>query len=270
MSEHRTLKSVHLASTVWFIVCVGYILILALRQAGFNWWVIFSLSGHSALLIFLLISLYLFAVYRGVSGIPNIEIEHPLTSTDYYTFFYTSTPFLGGLAGLFGMLGVTKVNQFLLGVSMGTLGTTFLVWVIVDPLTGMVEMLLPTSRKHRADRLAQAEAKREERRKSRQRLLADLLEKEKAGRAHWQQILKPQAEKLATLLASDSISLEQAEREAVDLGANAWQIGGLNCMKQLHDMAVGISRQKNKKEALGEYISIWWDGIGTWRNPSIG
>ena len=83
MSHRKALKLVHLASTTWFMLCMGYILVLALRQAGIHWWVIFSLSGHSALLIFLLISLYLFAIFRGVGSNQRIEMEHPLTSTNY-------------------------------------------------------------------------------------------------------------------------------------------------------------------------------------------
>ena len=143
MSSHRTLKSIHLAGTAWFILCVGYILAFALRRAGVNWWVIFSLSGHSVLIVFLLISLYLFAMFRGVTQSQAIEIEHPLTSTDYYTVLYITTPFLGGLAGCLGMIGVSAIKQFLLGVALGTLGATFLVWVIVDPVAGLLEMLLP-------------------------------------------------------------------------------------------------------------------------------
>jgi hypothetical protein len=122
-SEHRTLKSVHLAGTIWFILCVGFILVLALRQAGVNWWIIFSLSGPSALIILLLVSLYLFAVFRGAGASQKIELEHPLTSTDYYMMFYVVAPFLGALAGCLGMMGVSRIAQFLLGVALGTLSS---------------------------------------------------------------------------------------------------------------------------------------------------
>jgi hypothetical protein len=123
------MRLVHFSSTAWFIVCVGYILVLALRQAGFHWWVIFSLSGHSALLIFFLISLYLFAIFRGIGRSQKIEVEHPLTSTNYYMVFYAVAPFLGGLAGDLGMIGESRISQFLLGIALGTLGATFLVWI---------------------------------------------------------------------------------------------------------------------------------------------
>jgi len=170
------LKTIHLAGTAWFILCVGYILVFALRQAGVHWWIIFSVSGHSTLLVLLLVSLYSFALFRGVGRSQTIEAEHPLTSTNYYIVFYIVAPILGGLAGCVGMIGAYTMKQFLLGVALGTLGTTFLVWVIVDPVTALLEMLLPAaSRKHRAKRLAQAKTKREKRQKDREHLIACLL-----------------------------------------------------------------------------------------------
>jgi len=175
MTRRNVLKLIHLTSTAWFMLCVGYILVLALRQAGVNWWLIFSLSGHSAVLIFLMVSLYLFAIFRGVSSSQKIEVEHPLTSTMYYTAFYVATPFLGSLAGCLGMMGENRISQFLQGIALGTLGATFLVWVIVDPVMGLLEMLLsPTSRKHRAERLALAKAQREKAQEDHERLLAEV------------------------------------------------------------------------------------------------
>ncbi len=270
MSRHRTLKSIHLASTVWFILCVGYILVFALRQAGVRWWIIFSLSGHSTLLVLLIVSVYLFALFRGIGKSQTIEVEHPLTSTNYYIIFYIIAPILGGLAGCVGMIGVNAIKQFLLGIALGTLGTTFLVWVIVDPVIALLEMFLPAaSRKHRADRLAQAKAEREKRQKDREHLIAEVLANEELDRHRWQEMLKPQAEILAGLLTTNSTNFGQAEREATDIGVKAWQTGGLVCMHQLRDMAIDLCRQKNGNKAVVDYISFWWDGIGNWRIPSL-
>ncbi len=270
MTQRNKLKLVHLASTAWFMLCVGYILVLALRQAGVHWWVIFSLTGYSALLIFLLVSLYLFAIFRGAGRSQKIEIEHPLTSTNYYLAFYIATPFLGGVAGCLGMIGENRISQFLLGIALGTLGATFLVWVIVDPVAGLLETLLPSaSRKHRAERLAQAKAQREEKQKARERLLTDVLARDELTQRNWQETLKPQAEKLAGLLITNRIDTKQAEREAVDIGVNAWRIGGLSCMRQLRDMAIAVGKQKSQSEAIVDYIPVWWDGIGSWRNSSL-
>jgi len=271
VSRRRILKLIHLAGTVWFILCVGYILVFALRQAGFQWWVIFSLSGYSVLIVLLLISLYLFAIFRGAARSQKIEVEHPLTSTDYYTVFYITTPFLGGLAGCLGMMGVSIIKQFLLGVALGTLGTTFLVWVVVDPVTALLEMLLPpASRKHRAERLAKIRAEREKRQKDSERLLAEALAKEESDRCRWQEALKPQAEKLAELLTANRANFRQAERKAVDIGVNAWQAGGLGCMRQLRDMAMDLCKKKYQDLMIVDYVSSWWDGIGSWRNQPIG
>jgi hypothetical protein len=272
MSRRNTLKLIHLASTVWFITCIGYILALTLRQAGVRWWVIFSLSGYSAVIVLLLMSIYLFAIFRGVGSSQKIEAEHPLTNTDYYALLYVVVPFLGALASCIGMIGLNnRISQYLLGIALGTLGATFLVWMIVDPVTGLLEMLLlPASRRHRTERLAQTKAQREKKQKERERLLAEVLEKEQSAQRTWQESLKPCAEKLAELLTASKADFKKAEHEAVDVGVNAWQTGGLSCMKELRDMAIEICRKKHQDSMIVDYVSSWWDGIGSWRNPSLG
>jgi hypothetical protein len=270
MKRRDALRAVHIASTVWFILCVGYILVSGLRQAGVKWWVVFSLSGPGALIALVLVSLYLFAVFRGISSSQKEQIEHPLTTTTYYAVFYVGTPFLGSLASCLGMIGVNTISQFLLGVALGTLGTTFLVWVIVDPAIGLLEMLLPASRKHRSQRLALAKAAREKRQKDSEHLLAQVLAQEESDRRCWQEVLKPHAEKLAGLLTTERTDLKQVERQAVGIGVCAWQIGGLSCMRELRNMAMTISKQSHRDIAIVDYISFWWDGIGSWRAPSLG
>jgi hypothetical protein len=271
MSRKRISKLLHLASTAWLVLCVGYILVLALRQAGFQWWVIFSLSGHSVLLIFLLISLYLFAIFRGTGKSQKIEIEHLLTSTEYYIVFYIIAPFLGGLTGIVGMIGENRISHFLLGIALGTLGATFLVWVIVDPVTGLLETLLvPASRKHRTERMVQIKVRRQNEQKDRERLLAEVLAKEELIQRYWQEELRPHAEKLAELLAAaDEINFRKAERQAVNIGVDAWQKGGLRCMQELRDMTMELCERNHKDMKFVDYVSGWWDGIGSWRNPSI-
>jgi hypothetical protein len=269
MTQRRALRRIHLLSTVWFIACIGYILVLKLREAGLQWWQI-SLSGPSlALVVFLLVSLYLFALYRGIGEAQKIEIEHPLTTTGYYMALYVAAPLLGGLAGILGGLGVTKQIQFLLGVALGTLGTTFVVWVGIDPIVGMVEMLLPTSRKHRTERLAQAEAQRRARQEKRDHLLAEAIAREERDRQQWHQKLRLQAQRLAVLLTCNATDLPHAEREAVDIGAEAWRLGGLTCMRQLREMTIQVRKEKRSNETPADYLSYWWDGIGDWRRPSL-
>lgn len=268
MNERRAIRLTHLLSTIWFMACIGYILVLALHQAGFHWWVIFSLSGHSVLVIFLLISLYLFALFRGVGESQQIEVEHPLTTTNYYMGLYVAAPLLGGLAGTIGMVaGTDNLANFFLGVAMGTLGTTFAVWVVIDPIIGLVEMLLPASRKHRLERLAQVEAHRRTRQEKREQLLAEAFAREEQERQRWHKHLEPQAKKLAELLARNLRDAACAEREAVDIGAGAWRLGGLSCMRQLRDLTISIYGQVPDRDTVSDCIANWWDGIGDWRKP---
>lgn len=269
MSGHRKLTSIHIASTAWFILCISYVGVLTLRQAGVRWWILFSLTGHGILIAFILISLYLFAIFRGISSSQKLKVEHPLTCTTQYVFFYVATPFLGAIAGYLGMIGVDTVSQLLLGITLGTLATTFLVWVIVDPFIGLLEMFLPGSRKHRHRRLAQVKAEREQRQIDNRRLLTEISERESSEHRHWQKLMKPDAEKLASLLVVEVSDYKQIEQEAAGIGVRAWQIGGLNCMRELRDMALSICRDKYNKDIV-DYIAFWWDGIGSWRSPSIG
>ncbi len=269
MNRRNRLKFVHFASTAWFMLAIGYILVLALRQAGFRWWVIFSLSGYSAILIFLLISLYLFAIFKGIDRSQKIEIEHPLTSTSYYAVFYDVSPLLGGLAGYVGSIGISRISELVLGIALGTLATTFLIWIVVDPAIAFAERILPASRKHRLERLAKVRALRQKKQEERRRLLAEVLSQNERDRSHWQEVLKPQAEKLAELLITNRTDFKQAECKAVEIGANAWQIGGLSCMQELLDMAMAICRQRNQSSDTVDYIPVWWDGIGSWRSSLL-
>jgi len=270
MSGHRKLASIHIASTTWFILCVSYVAFFTLRQAGVKWWILFSLTGHGILIAFMFISLYLFAIFRGISSSQKLKVEHPLTCTMQYVFFYVATPFLGAIAGYLGMIGVDTISQLLLGITLGTLATTFLVWVIVDPFIGLLEMLLPESRKHRHRRLARARAEREQRQIDNQRLLTEISEKENAEHRYWQQLMRPDAEKLASFLVVNVSNYRQLEQEAAGIGVKAWQVGGLSCMRELRDMALSICRDKYSNRDIVDYIAFWWDGIGSWQSPSIG
>jgi hypothetical protein len=168
------------------------------------------------------------------------------------------------------MIGTYATRQFLLGIALGTLGVTFMVWVILDPAIGLLEMLLPASRKHRAVRLAQARAEREKRQSDRDRLLEEVLAQEKAARRRWQTLLESEAETLAGLLIENGTDSYQAEREAVGIGVRAWQTGGVSCMRELRDMAISMCKQKQAGRAVVDYISFWWDGIGNWRAKPLG
>jgi hypothetical protein len=268
MKSKKAIRVIHLASTVWFMLCTGYVFILAMRQAGFNWFVIFSLSGHWALIVVLLVSLYLFAIFRGADQALGTQVEHPLTSTSYYMAFYSLAPFLGTIAGALSTWGETTVETLSAGVAIGTIGATFLTWVIVDPVAGMCELLAPEPKKHRAERLAQARIQKQLEQENRKQLLERLSEQEHENERLWKEAFSQQAEHLAKLLASDGKDFLKAEQEAISIGMEAWSKGGLICMRYLRKTAEEIFRQRYSERQFVDYISTWWDGIGRWRNPS--
>jgi hypothetical protein len=265
MNKHKLIQRMHLIGLMWLGLSLLYIMVVALRRAGVEWWVIFSLSGYSALLFALLISLYLFALYRGVARTHKIEIEHPLTTSSYYIIFYVAAPLLGGLTGFFSGIGEPLIPEFFLDICIASLGAAFLVWVIVDSLAGFVEVLTPQGLKHRSIRLAKAKEERERKQKERQFLLNEVIAKEEQDLQSRQQLLAPMAERLAELLITGAKDFELAQQEAVEMGVRAWQIGGLSCMRQLKDMTIAIYTKKYAACPFNDYISGWWDGIGNWR-----
>ena len=265
-SSWRTSKSLHVAGTIWLGLAVVCLLVFGLRQAGLHWWLIFSLSGHSVVMALLFFNVYLFAIYRSAVRNQKTDLEHPLTSTPYYMCFYGLSPFLGGLAGLVGMLGVPRLSHYLIGTALATLGGTFLVWIIVDPLIGLVEMLSPASRRHRTERLAHARAMRQKQQQDRDRLFAEIDAQDKSRKEHWRQLLTPPARRLAHLLGDPQTDPARTENEAVDIGLDAWRTGGLSCMQLLHNMVMADCPATRSRADFIDYVSLWWDGIGTWHN----
>jgi len=180
--------------------------------------------------------------------------------------FYVSAPFLGGIAGCVnGMLDPSGAGQFVYGVTLGTFGTTFITWGVIDPLFGLLETFTPASRAKRLDRLARQRAEREEQQSNREALLLALEKQEKENHRQWNAVLHPYANELAALLFVDEAGLERAQRRAAELGLMAWQTGGLGCMRYLHEMTLSSVRKQNAPD----YIAWWWDGIGTWRNEPV-
>lgn len=262
-------KFLHLAGTVWFVSCIIYILILTLRQAGVDWWVIFSLSGHSSLILLLLITIYLYAFFRGVTSTKTVTVEHPLTTTNYYLMFYVTTPLLAGITSSLAMIGENRLVLFTSGVALGTLGTTFIVWVIVDPLIASLELLLPQSRESRSARLAIIRSEKEKKQKAQEILLKQVLDGEQDRINHWEKDLKGLAESLSELLTSNEKDVKEAKVKAIEIGVDIWQTWGLDGMQQLRLMAMEVYKENNENKDFIDYISVWWDGIGNWRNTTL-
>ncbi len=269
MTIKRTLKLIHLTGTFFFLASIAFILVLALRQRDVSWWVIFSLTGHTAFMGLLLLCIYLFAMFRGVSGSPEPK-EHPLTSSVYYMSLYVCSPYLGLAAGLIAMAGVGSPTKFFLGVSLGTFCATFIGWVILDPLVGLLESLLPASRSNRAIRHAKILIQKKNADAARKLVLKQVLKAEEISRKRWEEELTVHAEKLASLVVGNSAN-DDAEAVAASIGIKAWSMGGLTCMKFLHEMALDICRTETTKSGteIVDTIPMWWDGIGRWQNTSI-
>ncbi len=266
-------RLVHVVSTALFLLSVGYILVYALREQGTKWWVIFSLSGPSLVFAFLLVSYYLFAIYRGAMRRSLPEIEHPLTSSEFYLLLYDISPFLGCLAGLGAMWGESSPSAYWLGVSYGIFTATFLVWVILDPAISVIETVFPRSREHRRRRLEQLRLEKEQRQQRRQQILRNVQLELKQRRSHWQeQFAEPVrvlAEQMCQVAGGDP---EMYRSRGVDIGVMAWQEGGLECMRVVHQMMTGTVSQLSKMgRSVPEidYLSRWWDGVGAWRQEAF-
>ena len=269
MASKRILKVVHAVSTAWFILCAAYLLTTALRQAGTAWWVIFSLGGYSAVITFFLLSIYLVAIYRGVRR-SSIKAEYPLTSSLYYMAFYDVCPFVGAMAGLLSAWGASGTVSMVNMISIGSLATTFFVWIVIDPTVGYVEMILPSSRALRHQRIAAAKAEQNRLKQHTRQILDQVTERELSTRQKWQPVLEPLAKTLAVLMDSPYTDYRQKQLAVVEMGSAAWRLGGIECMRRLREMAVA-NHKCSTTRLSPDYISAWWDGIGTWRiqGPSI-
>jgi hypothetical protein len=266
MSRQKAFRLLHLLSTGGFLLCAAYLLIISLLQAGRGWLFIISVSGYSAVLSLLLVSVYLFALFRGATRNRKTEIEHPLTSSQYYSVFYDSAPFVGMAAGLISAVGAGRLSTYAFGAAMGCFATTFLVWIVFDPLTGLLETLLPGSRKLRRERLALTRMARKEAASAKLRTLAEVNAAADLELKRWRQALSKPAETLAALVADDEQDNARKEEIVVDMGVKAWRMGGLACMRLLHSMAAEICGSKHSSPACADSISLWWDGIGSWRS----
>ena len=195
MEFKQLTKRIHIGGTAWFMLCAAVLLVIALRQAGAGWLLIFSLSGFSAVLVWLLVSVYVYAIFRGV--VRSFDpVEHPLTTSPYYILLYDASPFLGAVAGLFGSIGQASATQVVVTIATGTLSTTFLVWIVGDPLLGLVENLLPDGRRARLRRLAAARAEKKRHQQENIELLNRVIHAEQQNQAEWNRLLDPLAERL--------------------------------------------------------------------------
>jgi len=269
MTSGRSLQFVHIASTAWFLLSGVFLSVIGLRQAGMQWWLIFSLSGYSGGLIFFLTLVYIFAIYRGVARSQKIAIEHQLTCSTSYMIFYDISPFLGAIAAMTAFPATSNMIEKMVTFATGSLASTFLVWIVLDPAIGLIEMLLPESRTHRKKRIVETKEMQRQIKEKNERLLAEIAEKEQNSYMQRQSDLMPLARRLAELTAEHKLGLGDIEPQAIEIGATAWSLGGISCMRQLHQMATEMYINNYEEPLYVDYIGIWWDGIGQWQKPDI-
>jgi hypothetical protein len=248
-----------------FVLSSAYIFIYALHKAGKSWLFIASLSGSSTVIIIFLLSFYLFAVYRGFSSSQNAKNEHPLTASLPYVLFYNISSFYGIFIVWFISLRHYHTADYLLRMSIGIITSTFLMWIIIDPIVGFFEMLLPSSRIQRHARIMLAQKKRRKENLDRENVLLEISRAGSYDRLKWQQMLESEANELATLISECGIDDKNVEIKVIEIGVKAYRIGGVDCMKHLYLMTKQICERKMQFVPNLEYISIWWDGIGNWR-----
>ena len=266
MKREKILKLLHLLNTLWFILMVGFIIIKQLLDAGTSWWFIISLSGYSVLLVFLLTSFYLFALYRNVDRNQKNIIEHPFTTSYYYHFFYDSIPLIGALGGFIAAVGNINPQHALMFVALGTFWSTFTVWIIFDPIAGFTEMALPQSRKYRNLRIELAKQKKLKRRSDQKKLLQSIQNCRFGETSLWENLFKDDIDNLCAIIDKFENQGLHKDPLAVDIGLKAWRTGNLDYMNWLNDSAVKKYQKIYNKPFFKSAISVLWDGIGNWRS----
>ncbi len=267
MNLRKLLKLLHISGTVWLALCAASLLIVALRQAGVGWWVVFSLGGFSSVAFFFLLSIYLFAIFRGVTR-KQMAREHPLTTSPVYIVFYDLCPFLGALAGLIslGMMPFISPLEIVSITTEGALAMTFLVWILGDPFISLAEGALPASAALRRQRLALENQVREKREEEKHRLLEQIRSSDLTLQKQWNQALLPLAGELTDHLTCAQ-TCGEIRPKAIEFGSRAWQLGGVACMQHL--LRLVNQQLQQKKRSPNVHLAFWWDGIGKWRKPAL-
>jgi hypothetical protein len=263
MCIKRIFKLLHLAGMIWFFFSVFILALTAMKQSGQRWWIVIPLSGYSVLIVLMVVSMQFFTTLR--AGKISAANEHPLTTSQYYLVFYDAAPLLGAILGSIIAMDTYNIYQYLLTLVMGSMFMTFFTWVVADPLLQAGEKYLPSSRKLRHERIEKIRAENKKRQEANDRLLAQLHTDSDREERMWQEKLEPAATELSELLASQGWS-EEGKMQIVEYGMKAWQTGGLECMKQMHDLTLEKYRQKYSDMQPVEMLGTWWDGIGSWRS----
>ncbi len=251
---------IHRIGRAWFYLCTGYSFVVLLAGKG-NGIVLYALK-HGAVWMFLIVSVVAATVFRRLGKRAN-KHEHPITTNRVYNSSGGMSSLFGGLIGL-ASAGVYNSGYPVLWIAAGSFIGGALTQLLIHPLLYAAERLLPSSRRHRAARLALVKTYRREAVLAKQRALAELEANEAKKLEMWNDVLTPKARELASLLITGPASLEANRGKIVDMGIEAWQIGGAGCMRHLHSMAVDVCKQEHGDANTAEFIAPCWEGIGQW------
>jgi len=259
-------RYLHVAGTAWFVVCLVFMLLVSLHRANVQWVVLFPLAGPGLLALLLLISVYLFALFRGMSGSNKLADEHPVTSTRLYKGFYATVPFWGSVVGFAASTEPMGSEGFFVMIALGGLFMTFVVWVLVDPVLGSLETIVPASaRQAMLRRRARERHDARLREEKRQALLTEVLAAEERQAEVLRRGLEPRVDALCALLARQADAPAEFDRQVVGLGLEAWRMGGKEGMETLWRLAqehCGGGTACGRGLALVESL---WEGVGSWR-----
>ena len=264
MPVERRLGICHMLVAVQYLFSAAVVVLWTLLQTGLHWSIVFSLSTQGFAVVALAAMIYGFATYRGAVGDRRLA-EHPFTSSVPYRFLYLLVPVLGGLVGALDFWLVVGAWYVVLGLSLGTVLAATVMWLLVDPMAGLIESALPESRALRAQRLAKEQERRERRRREKQLILEKILAARKVALEQMRPAIEQHALRLRELLLESAEDPWQRSEEGANIGLAIWQLGGAPVMKQLYATTAQLCSESAQGD-LVSYLDYWWDGVGEWRH----
>lgn len=262
----RRLSILHGAATFQLAASTALVIFWTLKAAGFNWLALFSLSVQGVMVVGLGVLVYGFAAFRGAVG-RRTSVEFPLTGSYPYRAYYLVTPVLGGFVCGIDYLMAEGLVEGLRGFALGTVITTFVVWVLTDPFIGIIESLLPASRRLRAGRRAlQLEARERHTRRNRE-LLSRLREEKQARLAVLKPVVERHRDRLVRVLEDSRWDPDAGIEAGASIGFELWRLDGIDCMKEMYS-SVMQSCPRSADGYPASHLEYWWDGIGEWRQES--
>lgn len=262
----RRLSILHGAATLQLAGSTALVIFWTLKGAGFNWLALFSLSVQGVMVVGLGVLVYGFAAFLGAVG-RRTSVEFPLTGSYPYRTYYLVTPMLAGFASGIDYLLAEGLIEGLRGFALGTVITAFVVWVVTDPFIGIIESLLPASRRLRSQRRAlQLEAR--ERRTRRNRELLSRLKGEKQARlSALEPVLARYRDRLVHILEDSRRDPDAGIEAGAAIGFELWRLDGIDCMKEMYS-SIMQSCGRSADGYPASHLEYWWDGIGEWRQES--